>query len=210
MKKLKVLELFKGTGSISKALRNLLGNRVEVVSLDIDSKFQPTICTDILQWNYTQAFPVGYFHFIHASPVCHHYSMGKRGVKDKSMQEANRIDSDKMVQRVLDIISHFQPTVWLLENPQTGELKNRAVVAGIPFADACYCRYGYAYAKKTRFWGSANLVDQLKPVLKICCKRDHCQHSSITNKDNLKHYYSIASGPSKGYRPMKEMWKMMR
>ena len=210
MKKLKVLELFKGTGSISKALRKLLGDRVEVVSLDIEPKFQPTICTDISQWKYKKEFPVGNFDFIHASPVCHHYSMGKRGVKDKSKQEANRIDSDKMVQRVLDIIDYFQPKSWLLENPQTGELKNRDVVAGIPFADACYCRYDYVYAKKTRFWGSANLIDQLKPVLKICSKIDHCQHSSITNKDNLKHHYSIASGPSKGYRPQKIMWQMMR
>ena len=91
MKKLKVLELFKGTGSISKALHNLLGDRVEIVSLDIEPKFQPTICTDIFDWKYKKEFPVGYFHFIHASPVCHHYSMGKRNVKDKSMQEANRI-----------------------------------------------------------------------------------------------------------------------
>ena len=98
----------------------------------------------------------------------------------------------------------------MLENPQTGELKNRDVIRGIPYVDACYCMYGYVYSKRTRFWGSANLIDQLKPVLKVCCKTDHCPYSSITTKGNLKHHYSIASGPSKGYRPMKEMWQMMR
>jgi len=43
MKKLKVLELFKGTGSISKALHKIFGDRVEVVSLDIEPKYQPRI-----------------------------------------------------------------------------------------------------------------------------------------------------------------------
>ena len=208
--KLQVLELFKGTGSISKALHKLLGDRVEVVSLDIESKYKPTICTDIMQWDYKSAFPPGRFDFIWASPVCHYYSMGKRMVRDKSNLEANRKESDKMVQRVLDIIQYFKPKAWLMENPQTGCLKTRDVVRGIPFADANYCRYGYVYSKRTRFWGNQGLIDKLKPLLKVCCKKDHCQHSSITSKGNLKHHYSIASGPSKGYRPMKEMWKMMR
>lgn len=95
--KLRILELFKGTGSISKVLHHLLGDRFEVVSLDIEPKYQPTICIDIMEWEYKRAYPIGYFHFIWASPVCHHYSMGKRLCRDKTLQEANRIESDKMV-----------------------------------------------------------------------------------------------------------------
>lgn len=206
--KLKILELFCGTKSISKALHKLLGNKVEIISLDIESKYKPTICTDIMTWDYKSAFPVGYFDFVWASPPCTFYSQGKHMLRDKSNLEANRKESDKIVQRVLDIIQYYSPRSFLVENPATGDLKNRKVIQGIPHTDACYCRYGYVYSKRTRFWGSANLINQLN--LKVCCKSDHCQHSSITTKGNLKHHYSIASGPSKGYLPSKDMWILMR
>jgi hypothetical protein len=42
--------------------------------------------------------------------------------------------------------------VWAFENPATGLLKTRAVVAGVPYKDVSYCMYGYPYRKPTRIW----------------------------------------------------------
>ena len=46
---MKVLELFKGSGSITKYYEN---TDIEVISLDILQKYNPTICSDIMTWDY--------------------------------------------------------------------------------------------------------------------------------------------------------------
>ena len=48
--KKKLLELFCGTKSVSKALGE---QEFEVISLDIDPDFEPTICADFMDWDYT-------------------------------------------------------------------------------------------------------------------------------------------------------------
>jgi hypothetical protein len=62
--------------------------------------------------------------------------------------------ADALVRKALEIIAYFQPENWLMENPQTGLLKTRDVVAGLPFVDVTYCKYGYLYRKPTRIWGT--------------------------------------------------------
>ena len=65
--------------------------------------------------------------------------------------------ADRIVQRALDIIFELAPLAWTLENPQTGYLRTRDVVVGLPFLDLCYCRYSdgvnHKYRKCTRLWG---------------------------------------------------------
>ena len=57
-----------------------------------------------------------------------------------------------------------------MENPQTGYLKTRSVVDGIPWRDVIYCKYGFPYKKQTRLWGFFPF--DLRP---ICRKRDPCE-----------------------------------
>lgn len=51
MNSLFVLELFKGTGSVGKVL-DILG--IEHLSLDLEKKFNPDVCVNILEWDYTK------------------------------------------------------------------------------------------------------------------------------------------------------------
>ena len=54
---MKVLELFSGTKSIGKAFERL-GH--EVISVDLDPTFQPTILVDMLTWDYASQFEPGH------------------------------------------------------------------------------------------------------------------------------------------------------
>jgi adenine-specific DNA methylase len=58
---MKVLELFSGTGSISKVCKEL---GYEVISLDLEKKFKPDINVDILKWDYKKDFKQGDFDII--------------------------------------------------------------------------------------------------------------------------------------------------
>ena len=75
--------------------------------------------------------------------------------------------ADALVERCLQIIEQLEPKVWFLENPDSGYLKTRAVVADLPFVRLEYCMYGAPYRKRTRIW--TNLTDW-QPKM---CDRSH-------------------------------------
>jgi hypothetical protein len=147
------LELFSGTGSISKILRE---RGWECLTLDADPKARPDILTDIREWDYT-AFPRNYFDFVWASPVCTMYSIAR--TRSKTPRDLEWADS--LVQAALRIIEYFQPRLgWVLENPATGFLRTRPFMQSVPWlCDQCYCLWNepgqatHPYMKQTRFWG---------------------------------------------------------
>ena len=59
--------------------------------------------------------------------------------------------------RTLELIDYFKPRFWALENPQSGLLKTRPYMEGLPFQDVTYCSYGSPYRKRTRVWEHAAL-----------------------------------------------------
>ena len=124
------LVLFKGTGSIDVALEKAGWH---VTSLDILPKFNATFTENILTWDYKQ-FKPGHFEFIWASPVCTEFSILL------NRRPRNLEVGDVLVLKALEIINYFKPTHWCLENPQTGLLKTREYMQGLPFIDACCCR----------------------------------------------------------------------
>jgi hypothetical protein len=145
---MRLLELFCGTKSVSKAV----GNRFsEIISLDIDRKADPTIVADILTWDYT-VYPPEYFHSIWASPPCNEYSL----IRDsKPGCPPNLALADSIVNRTIEIINYFNPIRWYIENPQSGKMKDRPMMEGIPYVDCDYCRFSdWGYRKRTRFWGN--------------------------------------------------------
>ena len=146
----RALDMFCGRKSAAKVLEK---HGFEVVTLDNDPKRDPTICSDVLTWDFWGMYPPGYFDLIVACPPCTEYSaaMTKR---PRKMEEA-----DEVVRKTLEIIRYFQPDRWWLETPRNGRLTKRKVVEGLPFVDVDYCRFeDCGYQKPTRFFGSDHVL----------------------------------------------------
>ena len=167
-----MLELFSGTQSVSKVAR-----KRDWITQTLDKSLNPGgshrhIMTDVMDFNYRN-YPVGMFEFIWASPPCTEYSKAKTtGVR--KIDEANAI-----VERTLEIINYLKPHVFIIENPQTGLLKDQPMMANIPFVDVDYCRYGFPYRKRTRLW--SNHAELLQGRLKPLCNKD-CESMDESGK----------------------------
>ena len=156
---MRLLELFAGTGSIGRAFKS---HGWEVVSVDIDAKAEPTICADLATFDYRSLG--GSFDCVWASPPCTQYSIAR----SKARTPRDLVGAYALVSRALEIDQHSQPRAWFLENPQSGLLKGRAVVAGLPhFVDLDYCSYGFGYRKRTRLWTNTDF--QWAPLCRQDC-----------------------------------------
>ena len=154
-----ILELFSGTGSVGKCCEEL---GLHVVSVDMESKFNPTHLCNIMDFDYKQ-YSQDYFGIIWASPPCTDYSALNRALPNKI---CNLHEADKLVAKSLEIIDYFKPYWWFMENPQTGTLKNREVVKDIPYYDVDYCMYcDWGYKKRTRIWTNKEVWEN-----KLCNK----------------------------------------
>ena len=95
----RALDLFAGTGSVTRVLQQA---GYEVVSVDNNPRYQPTICGDILEWDYRK-YPTRYFDLIAASPPCTEFSQAKT-VGTRKLESAIRL-----VHKTLEIIDYFPP-----------------------------------------------------------------------------------------------------
>jgi len=159
----------------------------EVVTVDIDPKFQPDILSDVRDIDPARWQP-GEFDVVWASPPCCCYSIARSTVPRDFGQ------ADEIVCACLAIIRHLtncdKDVAWFLENPATGYLKSRPCM--LPWASCkrtlCYCKYGREYRKATCIWTN---VDTWCPK-PMCLKGSRCEAYTGTH-----HPKSAQKGPSK-------------
>ena len=142
----RLLELFPGTGSVGKPWR-AAGH--DVVSVDIDNKYQPEVCEDILTWNYQSQCC---FDTVWASVPCEQYSI----CRTRAKTPRNYKLADSLVAKTIEIIKYFQnlnpELAWFVENPDSSQLWSRAVAWDLyPRVRLDYCCYNEpGYRKKTK------------------------------------------------------------
>jgi hypothetical protein len=152
-----VLELFAGSRSVGKQAEKLgmivfssdliefegINYPVSILDFDVNKvPFQPDI--------------------IWASPPCtsfsvasigHHWTGGKGAYIPKT--DGARLGLE-LVKKTIEIINHFQPTYWFMENPR-GVLRKLPVVQGLKKNTVTYCQYGDERMKPTDIWTNSDV-----------------------------------------------------
>ncbi|MFM7979919.1 MAG: hypothetical protein ACKPKO_11445, partial [Candidatus Fonsibacter sp.] len=65
-------------------------------------------------------------------------------------------------------IQYLGPKYWIIENPQTGKLKEQEFMPDLPFKDVDFCKYGMPYRKRTRLWNNVECWDPRPLCHKDC------------------------------------------
>jgi site-specific DNA-cytosine methylase len=163
----KILELFKGTGSVGKVARKM---GMDTISLDFEEKYEPDILTDILNWDYKKWQRENKFipDFIWASPPCNTYSPLAYPLKERHPQTAKPYSErakigTKILYKTLEIIHYFNKLnknlLFVIENPH-GMMRHEKEIKKLNESTTCYCLYGDNKRKLTDFFN--NVPDGLK------------------------------------------------
>lgn len=169
--RLKIFELFKGTGSVGK-VANRLG--LDVVSLDLEEKYEPDILTDILEWDYKKWAKDNNFKpdLIWASPPCNTYSplaypLKERNPKSAVAYSARAKIGTKILYKTLEIILWFKKQnprlLFVIENPK-GMMRNDKEIKKLGIDTTTYCAYGDFKRKLTDFFNNVPDGLQLKEI----------------------------------------------
>lgn len=192
---MKVLELFAGSRSIGKVADRLA---FDVYSSDIEQFGGIDYVTDILDFDVTKIpFKPD---IIWASCPCTAFSVaaiGKNWTKigDDYIPKNPRAEFGlKLVQKTLEIIQHFNPTYFFIENPR-GMLRKMPIMADLPRHSVTYCQYGDTRMKPTDIW-----TNSTKWIPRPMCKNgDPCHVSaprgSKTGTQGLKGSYERSKIP---------------
>ena len=183
---MRLLELFSGTGSVGIPWRE---KGYEVMSVDIDNRYNPEVCDDILQVKY-QNFQVP--DCIWASPPCDQYSL----CRTKAKAPRNLTLADSLVAKAIEIIQYFQKLnpdlIWFIENGDSTMLWGREVAKDLQtYVVLDYCQYNGPglYRKRTRIAHSDNLLWN---------PRSLCDPKTCEQCIDCKHIRSAQRGPAKG------------
>ncbi len=152
-----VLELFAGSRSVGKQAEKLGMNVFSSDLIEFEGIHYPVSILD---------FDVSKVPFqpdvIWASPPCtsfsvasigHHWTGGKGAYIPKS--EGAKLGL-KLVEKTLEIINHFQPTYWFIENPR-GVLRKMEMMKKLKRNTVTYCQYGDERMKPTDIWTNSDV-----------------------------------------------------
>ena len=169
-----VLELFAGSRSIGKQAEKLGMN---VFSSDINNFDNINYVVNILDFDISKLpFKPD---IIWASPPCTGFSVAAIGHHWKKDGDIfiPKTDTAKLgielVKKTLEIINHFKPKFWFMENPR-GVLRKMEIVKDLPMKTVTYCQYGDERMKPTDIWtNSTNWIPR-----PMCKNGDTCHISA--------------------------------
>lgn len=177
---MKVLELFAGTRSISKAFE-ARGHETFCVEwdksfdhIDLYADIGTLTAQDILE-------RFGRPDVIWASPDCSTFSVAaisKHRRLDKKTGNLEPITDyarfcDAVDQHMLALIQELHPAFWFIENPRGG-MRSMSWMQGLPRYTVTYCQYGETRMKPTDIW-----TNHPAPNFKPHCKNgDPCHVSA--------------------------------
>jgi hypothetical protein len=192
-KKLKVLEVFAGTRSISKEFEKK-GHECFTIELDTD---HPDISwyTDILNVQPEDILErFGQPDIIWMSPPCTSYSIA--AISHHRIAEPNenllpKSDfaklSDEILKHSIYLIQRLRPKYWFIENPRGG-MRKMDIMQMLPRHTVWYCTYGDKRAKPTDLW--TNHPDpQFKPECRNGnpdCHHERAKRGSKTGTQGFK------------------------
>ena len=180
MGKLKVVELFAGMRSISRAFE-ARGHKTFSVewnkdfeNIDLYADISKITPKDIIQ-------KFGRPDVIWASPDCTTYSIAAISHHRKKNLETGNLDPisdyakfcDQTNKHVLDLIQELKPVFYFIENPRGG-LRKMDFMKGLYRYTVTYCQYGDMRMKPTDIW-----TNHPKPNFKPMCKNgDPCHEKA--------------------------------
>ncbi len=110
MRPLKVLDLFSGMGGFSEAFKQ---RGHDVTRVEIDPRFKPDICADILDLTPSDLQGSGAYDIILASPPCTEFTRDKLPwFNDEQPPSRDLVIATK------ELIAALKPQWWILENVQ--------------------------------------------------------------------------------------------
>jgi hypothetical protein len=150
------LELFSGLKSVSQICET---NGFITHTLDHNKKLLPSICCDILNFDYTLI--TGSVDFIWASPDCRYFSrLAKNDQWLKTIKKYrqyhyepisdNTINAKALLLKTIEIIDFYHPVLWIIENP-IGRLRHiEDLCRFAPYRYSInYKDWGFSYSKET-------------------------------------------------------------
>lgn len=173
----KVLELFAGTRSISKAFEER-GHETFCIewSKDFDNINMYADIMTITAQDIIANF--GKPDVIWASPDCTTFSIAAISHHRRKNPETGNLDPvsdyakycDNVDKHVLELIEELQPRYWFIENPRGG-MRKMEWMRGLPRYTVTYCQYGDNRMKPTDIW-----TNHPAPRFKPMCKNGDTCH----------------------------------
>ena len=192
---MKVLELFAGSRSVGKVADQL---GWEVFSSDFEAFEGIDYQIDILKFDVSKVpFKPD---IIWASPPCTGFSVAAIG-RNWEKTETDAIPKTdtarlgiELVKKTIEIIDHFQPQYFFIENPR-GMLRKLEIVQRFKRQGVTYCQYGDDRMKPTDIWTNSD-----KWIPRPMCKNgDSCHISaprgSSTGTQGLANAYERSKIP---------------
>jgi len=201
---MKILELFAGTRSISKAFEK---KGHQTYSVEWNKDFENiTLYEDINNLTVNKIIQLcnGVPDIIWASPDCTTYSIAGISHHRIKNNETGNLDPtsdyarfcDKTNKHLLNLIKELKPKYYFIENPRGG-LRKMDFMQGIPRYTITYCQYGDNRMKPTDIW-----TNYPNPNFKPMCKNgDNCHQKaprgSKTGTQGLKNSKERSKIPEK-------------